>query len=103
MRLAWAAVLLATSFGCGDNIKPGGETALVVNAAPNLETTEGGGMAMFTVALDVAPLSDVNIEVASSNSGEGTVSPRTITLTAQNFGTPVAITVTGVDDQADDG
>jgi Calx-beta domain-containing protein len=104
MRLAWAAVLLAALFviGCGDNIHPGGETALVVTAAPNLETTEGGGTATFTVALDVAPLSDVNIEVASSNSGEGTVSPRTITLTAQNFNIPVTITVTGVDDQIDD-
>lgn len=103
MRLAWAAVLLAASSGCGDNLHPGGETALVVTAAPNLATTESGGTATFTVALDVAPARDVTIEVASSNSGEGTVSPRTITLTAQNFAIPVTITVTGVDDQVDDG
>jgi hypothetical protein len=101
MRLAWISVLVVV-IGCGDNIHPGGG-ALVVTAGANLETTEAGGTATFTVALDADPGDDVTIELASSNPGEGEVSPRTITLTADNFDVPVTVTVTGVDDQVDDG
>ncbi|HEU0036437.1 MAG TPA: Calx-beta domain-containing protein [Kofleriaceae bacterium] len=98
--LALATVLLAA---CGDNIVPGDSMNLVINAEDNLTTTEGGGTATFTVQLREAPASAVTIDVTSSDVSEGTVSPATVTLDANNFNVPVTITITGVEDDADDG
>jgi hypothetical protein len=62
------------------------------------DTTEAGGQATFTVVLNSEPYNDVSIGVSSSDEGEGTVSPATLTFTSLNWNAPQTVTVTGVDD-----
>ena len=81
----------------------GGTPAIMVTANPDLQTTEAGGMAMFTVVLATQPTADVTIDVATSDDTEGTADATTITFTMDNWDTPQTVTVTGVDDAADDG
>ena len=48
--------------------------------------TEGGSTDLITVVLDKGPLTDVVITVASSDTGEATVSNSTLTFTSLNLG-----------------
>ena len=68
-----------------------------------LETTESAGTATFTVKLATEPTGDVEIGVASSDTGEGTVGPSTLTFTTTSWSTAQTVTLTGVDDAAADG
>lgn len=68
-----------------------------------LVTTESGGKATFTIVLARAPSDNVIIGLSSSNTKEGTVSPMTVTFTAENYNAPQMVQVTGVDDDAEDG
>jgi len=68
-----------------------------------LSTSENGDEATFTVVLDTQPTSDVTIGITSSNPTEGTVSPAYLTFTADNCNVPQTVTVTGQDDQQEDG
>ena len=67
------------------------------------QATEGGGRATFTVALQTQPSAAVTVSVTSRDPGEGTVSPPSLVFTVQNWETPQTVTVTGVDDDVDDG
>lgn len=96
------ASLLALSAACGDNDRIAGPT-LLIEPGTGLEVTEGGGTATFTVALASAPAGELTIALASSDASEGSVSPTTLTFTADNFATPITVTVTGVDDDLVDG
>ena len=58
--------------------------------------TNSGGTDTFTVVLDVQPVGNVVIDVASSNTDEVTVSATSLTFTTGNWDTPQTITVTGV-------
>ena len=60
-------------------------------------TTESGGTATFTVKLKSEPDDDVVLDVATSDSSEGTVSPETLTFTPSNYDDNQTVTVTGVD------
>eukprot|EP00659_Diplonema_papillatum_P005823 gene5823-8914_t len=51
----------------------------------------------FTVALSSEPLSDVTIQLASSDGAQGTVSPAALTFTAANWRDPQTVTVTSSD------
>ena len=66
-------------------------------------TTEAGGTATFTVALDSEPTADVTIGISSSDGTEGTVSTSSLVFTPANWNTPQTVTVTGVNDSLDDG
>jgi hypothetical protein len=66
-------------------------------------TTEAGGTATFTVVLNTQPTTDVVFDVVSNDTGEGTVSPSTLTFTNANWDSAQTVTVTGVDDAIDDG
>ena len=68
-----------------------------------LVTTESGGTATFTVKLATEPTGDVEIGVASSDTGEGTVGPSTLAFTTTSWSTAQTVTLTGVDDAAADG
>ena len=68
-----------------------------------VETDEGGGAATATVFLASAPTGTVTLSVTSSDTDEATVSPATLTFTSADWDDGKAITVTGVDDDADDG
>lgn len=67
-----------------------------------LETDEAGRMATFSVRLSSRPLAEVTLPLSAS-SGEGTVSPASLTFSAANWTVPQPVTVTGADDAVDDG
>jgi hypothetical protein len=69
----------------------------------NVVTTEAGGADTFGVFLNTQPTADVTINLSSSNTGEGTVSPTSLTFNSGNWNVPQTVTVTGVDDSIDDG
>jgi CSLREA domain-containing protein len=75
-----------------------------ITVAPtNVQTTEAGGQAQFTVVLTAAPSADVTIGLSTSDATEGTVSPASLTFTPGNALVPQVVTVTGVDDTLADG
>ncbi len=74
-----------------------------VDPAQGLTTTEGGGSDTFTVVLETQPAAEVRISLSSSDTGEVTVSPASLTFTPGNWDTPQTVTVTGVDDSMADG
>ncbi len=76
---------------------------ITVNPTSGLTTSEAGGTATFTIVLTSQPTADVTIGLSSSNTSEGTVSPAGLTFTSGNWNTAQIVTVTGVDDNVDDG
>ena len=76
--------------------------SLKVTAAANLQTTEAGGKATFTVALTSQPTGNVNVTISSNNGKEGIAAPASLTFTAANWATAQTVTVTGVDDSVAD-
>ncbi|MFZ1030213.1 MAG: Calx-beta domain-containing protein [Limnoraphis robusta] len=70
---------------------------------PQLITTENGDSIDFELVLFSQPIADVLVNLNSSNSNEGVVSPETITFTPENWNIPQTFTVTGVDDNIVDG
>jgi hypothetical protein len=102
LRRAWLPIAVIALVGCGDNVHPGGGT-LMVSPQFDLQTTEAGGTATFTVALSNAPAGEVTIDLTSMDSSEGTVSPATITFDRRDFAEPRTVMILGVDDDRDDG
>jgi hypothetical protein len=76
---------------------------ITVTPTSEVVTTESGGTATFTVVLDSEPTADVTIGLSSSVPTEGTVSPPSLTFTSSDWNTPKMVTVTGVNDDIDDG
>ncbi len=66
-------------------------------------TTEAGGTATFTVVLDAQPTADVTVGLSSNDATEGTVLPASLTFTSANWNSAQTVTVTGVNDDLDDG
>ena len=82
------------------------DAAAVEVSAVSGQATEAGGTATFTVKLATQPTADVTIAVSSGDTGEGAVSPATLTFTPSGTGiwsTAQTVTVTGEDDSLDDG
>lgn len=75
----------------------------VLLSAVSANTTELGGKATFTVVLASRPQANVVIGLTSSDTTEGTVSPSSLTFTNANWATPRIVTVTGRNDNLDDG
>ena len=76
---------------------------IIVNPSSGLTTTEAGGTATFAVVLNSQPTADVTIGLSSSDTTEGTISLASLTFTTANWNTPQTVTVTGVNDDLDDG
>ena len=76
-----------------------------VSVTPAAITTSeaGPGAATFSVVLQAQPVSPVTINIASSDTSEGTVSGSSVVFTAADWNQPRTITVTGVDDTIADG
>ncbi|HEX5058788.1 MAG TPA: Calx-beta domain-containing protein [Kofleriaceae bacterium] len=74
-----------------------------VSAPATLMTTEGGGQATFSVVLMTQPMADVTIPIASTDTGEASVSTASLVFTAANWNVAQTVTVTGVDDSIIDG
>ncbi len=64
---------------------------------------ESGTTDEFTVVLNGAPSSDVVLSVTSGDTGESTIDHTSLTFTSVNWSTPQTVTLTGVDDDIDDG
>src|SRR5258706_13449761 len=77
--------------------------AILVAPTTGLMTSESGDKARFTIVLGSVPTADVTVDLHSSDTTEGTVSPASVTFTSANFAVPQTITVTGVDDALADG
>ena len=65
--------------------------------------SEGGTSSTFSVSLTAAPASNVVFNVTSSDTGEATVSPASLTFSTGDWNVPQTVTVTGVDDSVVDG
>src|SRR5262249_25413507 len=76
---------------------------IIVTPTSGLTTTEAGGTAAFTIALNSQPTANVTIGLSSSDTTEGTVAPASLTFTAANWNVPQTVTITGVDDFVQDG
>lgn len=79
------------------------EVGITVFPTSALQTTEAGGTATFAVHLNTQPTADVTIGISSSNTGEGTVSASSLTFNNVNYATDQIVTITGVNDNVDDG
>jgi len=75
---------------------------VTVSPVRDLVTTEGGGTAQFLVVLNSQPAGDVVIDLASSDPGEGSVSPAQLRFTPQDWSIPQTVTLTGVNDFVQD-
>ncbi|HYO09542.1 MAG TPA: tandem-95 repeat protein, partial [Tepidisphaeraceae bacterium] len=76
---------------------------IIVTPTSGLVTTEAGGQASFNVRLNSQPTGDVTIGITSGNTAEGTLSTTLLTFTAANWNVDQTVTVTGVNEQVDDG
>ena len=74
-----------------------------VTPTSGLVTTEAGGSDTFDVVLESEPFGDVTIPLSVTDDSEGTVSSMSLTFTSANWDTPQTVTVTGEDDDIDDG
>ena len=79
------------------------QAGVTVTPTSGLVTTEGGGSVSFSVRLNSQPAAEVVIGLSSSNLGEGTVSPASLTFNSTNWNTYQVVTVHGVDDYVVDG
>ncbi len=80
------------------------ETAgIAVTPVSGLTTTEAGGTATFTVALQSQPTASVTITVASLNPLEGSSSTASLVFTTANWNIAQTVTITGVNDAIVDG
>ena len=76
---------------------------VIVSPASELETTEAGGTDMFAIMLASQPLADVTLNLASSDTSEGTISAATLTFDSTNWNAPQTVTITGQNDETVDG
>jgi len=76
---------------------------VTVTPTTALVTTEAGaGTATFTVVLTSEPAGPVTVDVESSDTAEGTVTPAQLVFTSLTWNSPRTVLVTGVDDFIDD-
>ncbi len=79
------------------------DAGFAVNPTTNLRTVESGQTASFTVALTSQPAANVSIDVVSEDLSEAAVNPSRLTFTSGNWDLARTVTVTGVDDYANEG
>jgi len=79
------------------------ETPGITVSAPIGDTTEGGGSTTLSVVLNSQPTAAVTVPVVSSDATEGSASPIELVFDADNWNAAQIITVTGEDDDLDDG
>ena len=82
------------------------DPGVIVTAPNNVATSEDLATATITLRLNTEPTADVNIQLSSSDTTEGTLNPGnsvTLTFNATNWNTAQPVVVTGVDDVDTDG
>ncbi|MGA1869955.1 MAG: DUF1566 domain-containing protein [bacterium] len=80
-----------------------GQSAGITISPISGPTTEPGGQATFRLKLNSQPNGNVVLTLVSSDTTEGTVSKNSITFTDDNWNVFQKLTVTGVNDELDDG
>ncbi|WP_159092214.1 HYR domain-containing protein, partial [Aquimarina sp. Aq107] len=75
----------------------------VIVSETSIQTSEDLTTDTFTVVLPFAPSGNVVFNVSSDDLTEGTVSANTLTFNASNWNIPQTVTITGVNDDLDDG
>ena len=91
---------------CGDGGGSSGDDpsgSVTLSPLSEMTTTETGGTVEVEVLLNAAPTHIVTVNLTSSDTSEGIVSPATLEFTPGNWDTPQSVTVMGVDDEDDDG
>jgi hypothetical protein len=68
-----------------------------------LSVNESGTTAIASIVLNTQPTANVSIPFSSSNTADGTISSSNLVFTAANWNVPQNITITGVNDDVDDG
>ncbi len=87
-----------------DGINQDNDVAGITVSPISRHTTEGLQTATFTVKLNTQPTENVSFDLLTSDATEGTVtSNKPITFTPANWNTNQTVTVTGVNDDIDDG
>lgn len=81
----------------------GAVAGIAITPTSGLLVSESGTSDTFGAVLTGAPDADVIIGLSSSDTGEATVSPTSLTFTPLNWDLPRSVTVTGVDDLLVDG
>ena len=79
------------------------DTAGFTRTPATATVSEAGTTGTFTVVLDSQPSGNVVIDLSASDTGEATVDKSTLTFTAGDWDSAQTVTVTGVDDNLDDG
>lgn len=77
--------------------------AIFLSRRSGLITNESGATDTFRIHLNSQPTATVRINLTSSNTAEGTVSPAFVEFTAANYAADQTVTVTGVNDAVVDG
>ncbi len=75
----------------------------IVESDGRTAVTESGSTDTFTVVLTAQPNSNVVLSLVSSDTGEATVSPATLTFSRTNWNVPQKVTVKGINDDFVDG
>jgi alpha-tubulin suppressor-like RCC1 family protein len=78
-------------------------TPITTVTGGRLVTTESGGQGKFTIALSSKPTGTVTINLSSSLTTEGTVSPSQVQFLPEVWNVAQTITITGQSDGIDDG
>jgi len=90
-----------------DNDKAGFTVKLLTGVDPQnpnqLLTSEDGTTATFSVVLNSVPSSDVSLTLSSGSMTEADVSPKVLTFTPNNWNAPQVVSVTGLNDDIEDG
>ena len=77
--------------------------SIIINPTSNLITTEAGVQATFSIVLSNQPTANVAIGLSSSDNTEASISPTQVIFSPTNWSTARTATITGIDDQLDDG
>ena len=85
----------------GEVLNPPG--LVVTPSSGSIVVSESGVAGTVQVALTAAPSSGVIVSLSPADAGEVRVTPASLQFTALNWNQPQTITITGVDDQTDDG
>jgi hypothetical protein len=98
------AALAAVGVGCGGDDDPT-TTGILVTPTTGLITAEDGSQATFTVTLNIGngPTSDVVVDLVSSDTNEGVLDVSQLVFTPEDWQSPRAVVVSGVDDSQTDG
>jgi len=76
----------------------------ITETSSSTSVSESGSTDTFTVVLATrVPDGNVIVDISSSDTGEVTVSPSSLTFSSDNYTTAQTVTVTGINDNLDDG